>query len=111
LGYGKRILNFARDIGKIAGENVLKGIKRFTDKFVNNEAFNKIDKIVGVGERVLNGVEQSKESGLFNKVGKDINKVGENYAYERRQSILNPRYKRGPLDERMKAEKIVSNIK
>jgi hypothetical protein len=62
----KKILGFARDIDKIAGEHNLEHIKGLTGRLVNNEAFGKLEKGVNVADTLISGYKQHRETGLFN---------------------------------------------
>ena len=61
------ILGFARRADQIARDNNLDGVRRFTDKLVNNQAFNKLEKGVNISRSLVGAYEQQRQGGLFNR--------------------------------------------
>ena len=55
-----------------------------TDKLLENKNLKTFEKGVNIGNRVVDAVKQSKESGLFNKVPHSINEVGINNALQKK---------------------------
>ena len=94
----KKILGFAKDIDRIAGEHQIDRIKNLTGKLVNNQAFNKLEKGVNAADNLVSAYNQSKTNGLFNKNHPNINKIGEQHAMRR-------------FNENEEARRIVENVR
>ena len=71
LNYGKKGLNLINYIGELGNKHDVELIKNITDKLKGNKIYKNVEKGINIGDTVINGLETSKNSGLFNPVHKD----------------------------------------
>ena len=105
LNHSKRFLNIIKDSDELAKKHDIDVVKKITDRIVNNKNFKKVEKVVDGADKVVGVIENNKGRNLFNRVDPNINKVGEKFARDRRQSVLDR------SNEENMARSIVNNIK
>jgi hypothetical protein len=102
ITYSNNILGLTRKILEVGQKSGIKSVEDLSDKIINNEAFNRLEKIGQITRGLTNVIETHRTTGLFNKTDPNLNKNGEDYAIKRRNSLQ---------DERKTAEQIVGNMR
>lgn len=101
VNYGFRLLKGINDFSK---EHHLENVRKITDKLLNNNYVNKTKNAFEIADRITKAIDQQRNSGLFNPVHSDINKIGINHARSAHRRATQS------LNEREMAENIVNNI-
>ena len=102
--YAKKGLNLINDIENLGNKHDVELIKNITGKLKGNKVFQNVEKGINIGNTLINGYETSKNSGLFNKVDNNINKIGIDHS-------LNRYNENNMLDETNIADRIVSGMR
>ena len=107
LREGKKGFDLLHNIDRYAGDHDIQFVKKITDKLLENKNFKRFEKGVNIGNNVIDAVNKSKESGLLNKIPRDINQVGVDNALQKRNNLVN----RKPLNENKEALNIVNRMR
>lgn len=67
LKLSQQILGLTRQVDHIAAHQHLDGIRRFTNKLINNDAFRYIEIGVGIGNSLVRAYDQESNARLFNR--------------------------------------------
>ena len=91
LDYGGKILKLTREIGEVGSRSDIEGVKRLSDRIINNPTFKHLENGVQVSKNLISGYEQNRQGGLLNPIRPSENSEALRIVNEmrhRRQSLI-----------------------